>query len=1077
VLLASEGLAPNCTSGWQAGVHPDGLDAIKAVATAAADPALPWLHLVLVRAALPELRSLWVELLCFLTSLVAIRTFLGGKRPPSAKDAKLQKQLPAAQLRSTPPRATSLASLAAKGRPAAAVLEAWRREKLGGEVPLPGLRAAVQALATAEPEGLVEEVLSYLERPGLSYLARPQTIHLLVDSAASAGRPDLGEELLAAAARRLGVQADERVRDALLCGYAACGNERKVEELLAEGGARAVARGTSVAFRGFLKGGHVAAASRALAEMHRLGLELPQKALAELFGAALAAGTAPAALEKLVEAGVPLTVECLHQVLGDCVLREDLEMGRRVESLLRAQWRPGLTATAYELLVKLHACADDARGAQLLQEMQESGVCGDLLAEGLCMGLLARCADSQNLRMAEAVAALMRERKMMTLSSYKVLMKVYACCSLFDRACDLYGELRSEGLEPDAVMYGCLVKFSVKCRRTELSEELFEKAGGGCVQNYMWLIRSAGQDGDFARAVRVLRRLEESQPTGVDVMVYNSVLDVCVSHGGAQEAQRLLGEMRRKGVEPNLITYNTLMKGHSAKGDLASASAMMREIAAAGLCPDTASYNCLLSTAITSGDVAEGLRVLDAMERRAVPTDMYTVSIIMKAAKRASSPKEADKALSVLDRPGLNVCEDEVLFNTVLDACIYRADKARLSRALAALGGGGVRRSVRTYGLLIKACSVLRQTSRCWAFWQEMVVQRGLEPNDITLSCMIDALVEGKQVEDAVGIFQQWKSKANGNTVIYSTLIKGFASTGDADRAMATMRDMQAEGVKMNIVAYTALIDAHARSGSMQEARRLLELMEQDGCQPNTITYSNLVKGHCVQGDLQQALSVFNEMLQRGIRADTVIFNTMLDGCVRHGHFQLADKLLEDMQSYNLDESNFTLSIVVKMWGKRRDLDRAFAAVRAALRGDRGRRVDPLVGACLVGACLHNHNPDRALEALAEIKAQPRFEGPCANTYSSLVCGLVRSGRLRQAAEIAEEACVGGSDQSSPRAPGLNQEPLQQLFRELQRQGLMGELGNPLAEKLRAAGVHNPHVGRDAPQRQPSGGRQRTGAA
>ncbi|CAK0857324.1 unnamed protein product [Prorocentrum cordatum] len=177
VLLASVGLAPNCTSGWQAGVHPDGLDAIKAVATAAADPALPWLHLVLVRAALPELRSLWVELLCFLTSLVAIRTFLGGKRPPSAKDAKLQKQLPAAQLRSTPPRATSLASLAAKGRPAAAVLEAWRREKLGGEVPLPGLRAAVQALATAEPEGLVEEVLSYLERPGLSYLARPQWAH------------------------------------------------------------------------------------------------------------------------------------------------------------------------------------------------------------------------------------------------------------------------------------------------------------------------------------------------------------------------------------------------------------------------------------------------------------------------------------------------------------------------------------------------------------------------------------------------------------------------------------------------------------------------------------------------------------------------------------------------------------------------------------------------------------------------------------------------------------------------------------------------------------------------------------
>ncbi|CAK0825258.1 unnamed protein product [Prorocentrum cordatum] len=972
--LAAEGLASECglglQVGWQAsgGAEGPGDPGAEVDPPAPAGAELPWARRAVALAASPELRSLWVELLCFLGALAAIRLLLGGRRP-AAPGGKAPKQAPSAPAaRAPPPRGggapRALESLAARGRPAAAVVEAWRREKAQGEVQLPGLRAAVKALAAAAPEHLVEEVLSYLERPGLSYLAKPQTLHLLVDAAASAGRPDLGGELSAAAARRLGVAPDERVRDALLNGHAACGDEQKVEELLAQWGAEASARRRAAAFRGFLKGGHVAAAVRALAKMHHQGLELPPKALAELFGAAFATGAAPVALGELEKAGVPLPAECLHQVLGDCVHREDLETGRLVERLLRAQ-QQGLTAAACEMLVKLHACTDDARGVELFRELQESGVCGSLLSEGLCVSLLAKCAESKNLRLADAVAAVVRERKMVTLSFYKTLMKLYACCGLFDKACDLYGELVSEGLEPDSVMYGCLVKFSVKCRRTELSEVLFEKAGGGYVQNYMWLIRSAGQDGDVARAIRVLRRLEEAQPAGVDVMVYNSVLDVCVSHGGTDEAKQLLEEMTCKGVDLNLVTYNTLMKGHSAKGDLPSASAVMRDIKAAGLSPDAASYNCLISAAVTAGNVAESLRVLDTMERQGVPIDMYTVSIIMKAVRRASSPREAERALSLLDRSRVDVCEDEVLFNTVLDACIYRVDRARLSRALAALSGSRVRPSVRTYGLLIKACSVLRQTSRCWAFWQEMVVQRGLEPNDITLSCMIDALVEGKQVEDAVGIFQQWKSKANGNTVIYSTLIKGFASTGDADRAMATMRDMQAEGVKMNIVAYTALIDAHARSGSMQEARRLLELMEQDGCQPNTITYSNLVKGHCVQGDLQQALSVFNEMLQRGIRADTVIFNTMLDGCVRHGHFQLADKLLEDMQSYSLDESNFTLSIVVKMWGKRRDLDRAFAAVRAALRGDRGRRVDPLVGACLVGACLHNHNPDRALEESA----------------------------------------------------------------------------------------------------------------
>ncbi|CAK0893086.1 unnamed protein product [Prorocentrum cordatum] len=179
-----------------------------------------------------------------------------------------------------------------------------------------------------------------------------------------------------------------------------------------------------------------------------------------------------------------------------------------------------------------------------------------------------------------------------------------------------------------------------------------------------------------------------------------------------------------------------------------------------------------------------------------------------------------------------------------------------------------------------------------------------------------------------------------------------------------------------------------------------------------------------------------------------------------------------DIEGYDLKPSNFTLSIVVKMWGKRRDLDRAFAAVREALQGDQRRQVDSLVGACLVGACLHNRNPDRALEALSEIKAQPRLEGPCASTYSSLVCGLVRCGRLHKAVEIAEEASLGG--QSSAKAAGLTPEALQQLLRALQQQGLAGELGAPLAERLRAAGVPSARaLGRDAPRHQPTAGRQR----
>merc|ERR1719210_266890 len=115
---------------------------------------------------------------------------------------------------------------------------------------------------------------------------------------------------------------------------------------------------------------------------------------------------------------------------------------------------------------------------------------------------------------------------MMTLATYKTLMKVYACCGLYDRACDLHDQVIADGLEPDHVMYGCLVKFAVKCGRTALSHEFFERARGGDIQNYMWLIRAAGREGNIDRAMELLRRLQSLQSGGLDIAVYNCALDV-----------------------------------------------------------------------------------------------------------------------------------------------------------------------------------------------------------------------------------------------------------------------------------------------------------------------------------------------------------------------------------------------------------------------------------------------------------------------------------------------------------------------------------------------------------------------
>jgi pentatricopeptide repeat protein len=897
-----------------------------------------------------------------------------------------------------------------------------------------------------------------------------------------AGRPDLADALLsAAAARGLAFlrppfQPDARWREIIVGSYAVAGDEAKVNALLSAD--EVSARAYAMAIKGFLKRGHHRPATQHLIGMQRKGLaeaSLQARAVAELLRVAVAKGALEEVLQALDGAVVSssdnsssllalLSPDSVAAVLAECAQHEDLASARRVESLARARGI-ALNPGAMEYLLKLHVReAGSPRAMELLEELQCAGAPP---SEGLCGCLLARCSESQNMQLAYALSTYLRSNKMMTLVSYKTLMKVYACGGHYDKACDLYGDLLEDGIEPDSVMYGCLMKFAVMCGRTKLSQDLFEKAGGGCVQNYMWQIRMAGKDGDVGKALELLRRLEASQPDAMDHMVYNCALDACIQKGDMDRAQEVLAAMESNGIRRNLVTYNTLIKGHCARGDLPRVLAVMRDIEAQGLLPDTATYNSFISTAVTAGDLHEVWSILRVMEQRQLPVDQFTVSIVMKAARKTHNLQEAERAFQFLDRAGVNPCEDEVCFNTVLDTCIHRRDKARLRRSLESLASSKMLPTVRTYGLLIKACALLKDTERCVAFWREMTHQRRIVPTDITLSCMIDALIEGHDLEEAVSIFEEWKGTVEPNTVIYSTLIKGFASAGDAERAMATYTEMQAGGIPMNLVAYTALIDANARNGNMAQAMSLFQRMEEDGCQPNTITYSNLVKGFCHRGDLGEAFRTFHEMLSRGLAADAVIFNTLLDGCVRHSRFELADGLLEEMPNYEVEPSNFTLSIVVKMWGKRRHLDKAFEAVReAAGPHSGGKRVDALVGACLVSACIHNGALERALDALAEIKANPKMEGPCISTYSTLVTGFARARYAQKASELAEEACgvkpaanhgadLCGKSKPARPPPMLKPEAFSQLFRALQHhdQYYGGTLAPTLFDRLRAAGV------------------------
>merc|ERR1719207_239857 len=158
-------------------------------------------------------------------------------------------------------------------------------------------------------------------------------------------------------------------------------------------------------------------------------------------------------------------------------------------------------------------------------------------------------------------------------------------------------------------------------------------------------------------------------------------------------------------------------------------------------------------------------------------------------------------------------------------------------------------------------------------------------------------------------------------------IIRGFAQRKNCTQALRCYEEMKANGTKVSLVVLNTLIDACSRVGDMDNAARLFQEMLDIQCVPDLITYSTLSKGYCVNGDLDQALQLFSLMRKKGIRPDAIVFNSLLDGCSKKQMPSLCEQVIRDMEEAGVVPSNYSASILIKLYGRCKDLDAAFRVV------------------------------------------------------------------------------------------------------------------------------------------------------
>merc|ERR1719252_230546 len=576
------------------------------------------------------------------------------------------------------------------------------------------------------------------------------------------------------------------------------------------------------------------------------------------------------------------------------------------------------------------------------------------------------------------------------------------------------------------------------------------------ISKHVAMMRARSKENDLEGAMQVFRKLQSS---GVQLtsLAYNALLDSCVQCGKVNVALQHFNEMKELGFV-DVVSYNTLLKAYLKIGQIHKARSLLKEMAESDIQANQVTYNEMLNALVSTKDRKEMWALVREMNAIGMKPNSVTCSIILKSLTAHSATDDVRQAMALIDN--MQEAMDEVLFASVVEACVRVGQLDLLSSKLqqyAGLGGlAGL--TAPTYGSMIKAYGRARDIERVRELWGEMR-RRHVTPTSITLGCVIDALVNNGFPDEALSLVREMKEddmcKDILNTVIYSTLLKGFAQTRQPGRVQEVFDEMKQMGIACNTVSYNTMLDANARTGKMDRADELFRDMLASGVTPDVITYSTLVKGYCQAGDIDQGFQVLKDMVKSGVHEpDEILYNSLLDGCAKQHRVDDALKLVEDMHKHNVRPSNFTLSILVKLLGRSRRLNQAFSMVEETCkRFDLQANIH--VYTCLIFACFQNRQMPRALQLHDSMITEAGVE-PDERTYAVLARGCITAGSVEKAANVVRAAYrLNPQGLVMPkRAPGIESRVLEEVMNALSASPNAEQLAVPLLADLKALGVH-----------------------
>jgi pentatricopeptide repeat protein len=239
-----------------------------------------------------------------------------------------------------------------------------------------------------------------------------------------------------------------------------------------------------------------------------------------------------------------------------------------------------------------------------------------------------------------------------------ILVKTYGRAKMIGKVREVYHEMiNTHSLQPNDIFYGSLIEAFISCDSFHDAESAFKELRSKKIRvNQIILstmIKGYLRVNMFSAAFDLFEEFRFDQDFDLNLVCYNSILDVAVKSRDLELAREYFDDLHDKGITPDLITYSILIKGYCQQKNSYEAVELLKQMISEKLTPDLPIFNNLLETCSNFTDYGKGFFVYSQLLAVGCQPNLITFGILVKLYGFSREVTKAFDLLSVMEKLGI----------------------------------------------------------------------------------------------------------------------------------------------------------------------------------------------------------------------------------------------------------------------------------------------------------------------------------------------------------------------------------------------------------------------------------------